>query len=149
MVRIGLLLYLILSAVVGRSLCCCLPSDLLGICNPAKQSASACHRCCADHAAHHDSRPITSKQAPRSSAPSPERDCPRKQDQAQPVALASSEKVSASEGTRSLMVPHWAMVGILVLGAVPLGQKQMATRSICCPFRNSRDILRALHILRC
>jgi hypothetical protein len=50
------------------------------------------------------------------------------------------------------MLPHWESVGVPHLGAAnftPHTQVQIPSECIAFPFLSSREILRALHILRC
>ena len=149
MARIGLALYLVLSTAVGPSLCCWLPGDLFALCTAITQPSSAHRHCCGHHAANHCHRAVKTTQAPDMPTPAPQRDCPCKEDQPQPVVFELSDNLPALEAARSLMVSHWTIVGVPVLGGVLLTQGEAPRESIFCPFRNSRDILRALHILRC
>lgn len=144
MTRIGLALYLVLSSAVGPSLCCCLPGELLAL-----YTSSACHRCCDYHTTSPSHRPAKPTEAPGTPSPAPQNDCPCKESQPQPVVLTPVEWDPAAQYTRSLMVSQWATVGDSLLAAVPLTQGQAPRESISCPFRDSRDMLRALHILRC
>jgi hypothetical protein len=149
MARTGLALYLVLSTAVGPSLCCCLPDDLFSLCTAPKEPSSAHRHCCGHDAAHHRHRAANTTQAPDMPTPAAQRDCPCKEDQPQPVAFELSGNLSPLEAARCLMVSHWTIVGVPVLGDVLLTQGKAPRESISCPFCNSRDILSALHILRC
>jgi hypothetical protein len=147
MARISLALYLVLSTAVGPALCCCVPGDLLALRTSAKQSSASCHRCCGHDGAKHSHLPMTSP-APRGPIPAPEKDCLCKAGQPQPVVLTPSAKAPTSEEIRSL-VPQSAALSLSLVGPTTVIAGQAPTGSIFCPFRTSRDILRALHILRC
>jgi hypothetical protein len=71
------------------------------------------------------------------------------QDQPQPVAFPLLEELTASEETQSLVVFHRSLGDVPVLGDVRPTEARAATESISFPFHNSRDTLRALHIMRC
>lgn len=147
MVRIGLTLYLVLSTAVGPSLCCCLPVDVLALWIP-----SARQKCCGHHAASHSHRPVKPTQAPGTPSPAPERDCPCKEGEPQPVLLTPSEKAQAPESAHSLTSPKWVSVGALLLSAAPLHLLTQAETQGGCfafPFGGSRDILNAFQVLRC
>jgi hypothetical protein len=147
MVRIGFTLYLVVSTAVGPSLCCCLPGDLLALC-----TSSARHRCCGHHAATRRHQQAKTEQPRETPAPAPQKDCPCKAVEPQPAALTPSHPSPASEYTRSSMLPHGASVGVPLLGAAhltPHSPVQAPGQCITFPFLSSREILRALHILRC
>ena len=147
MTRIGLTLYLVLSTAVGPSLCCCLPGDLLAL-----WTSSARQGCCGHHAASHSHRPAKTTQAPGTPSPAPEKDCPCKESQPQPVVLTPSEKSQDSESTRSLIAANWAAVDVSLLHAAPLNlltQAETKGRCFAFPFRGARDVLSVLQVLRC
>jgi hypothetical protein len=139
MVRIGLTLYLMLSTAVGPALCCCLPGDFLALCLPA---SSVRHSCCGYHAGR-------TEQSPGTPSPGPQKDCPCKKDQPQPVVFTPTHQSAASEYTRPLMLPQGTVVGDCLLGAAHFVQGHAPREPISYPYHNSRDLLRALRILRC
>jgi len=148
MTRIALTLYLVLASAVGPSLCCCLPSELLGFYTSDKQS----HRCCGHHAAKHSPRPAKTKQDPATPSPVPQKDCPCKEGQSKPVLFTPAHESPASEYSRTLMLPQWAAVGGFLpgTGSITLyAQEQPTSHCITFPFLSSREILRAIQVLRC
>ena len=145
-IRIGLSLYLALSAAVGPCLCCCLPSDVLALCKPVKQPA--CHEGCSHHHAHHGKHPTHSKQAPCPSFPAPQRDCPCKQN---PTNLAVlPEQVSTPSGDFG----PGAQTANAVTASTPINTTEnvFSTQHFPCygpAVETPGEIVRALHILRC
>jgi hypothetical protein len=152
MLRLGLALYLVFSTAVGPSLCCCLPGDLLALFNSAKQTSSAHHRSCGHPACDRDHPSKKSKGVPGDPSPAPHRPCPCKEACPEPLVFLAAGHASGAEYGRSLEAPRSIEAGWFLLPASSMilpAQGQLPTQPITCSWHDPRDILRALHILRC
>jgi hypothetical protein len=149
MVRIGLTLYLVLSIAVGPSLCCCLPGDLLALCTSA---SSARHHCCGHPSCDRDHSSKKPSDVPGDPSPAPHRHCPCKEASPELLVFLAPEHSSGAEEGRFPDSSRSIEAGWFLLSVNPLSlptQGQLPTQPITGSWHDPRDILRALHILRC
>lgn len=152
MARVGLTLYLMVAAAAGPWLCCCTVGHLFALCPAPQQKPSAGHRCCGHHEAGRGHPNTTPSATPGRPSPAPHGSCPCKENQPAPLVSTVPAPSSGAEQERILLPRHSVEAGRLLLPAICLAshtQGQSLWGSMTCPFRDSRDILRALHILRC
>lgn len=153
MMRLGLAVYLMLTTAVGPWFCCCAASRILKLCTTSEPGRPAGHSCCGAHAPSPGHRSTGQEQGPAPSSPSPLGSCPCKEGRSQPVVFATSERSSAVELVRLLTaLPSAEKGGLLLPASFVLSgyaTAQTATECLAFPFHDCRDILTALHVLRC
>jgi hypothetical protein len=157
MLRVGLSISLILSMVPGPWLCCCTaarlvsaaglgrPSARPGAADPARQHDCCC--CC-----HQTASPVRDKAVvPQRDGPAPARPtCPCRQRQFDLVSLPPAQ---GAAGRLPLLMhdtqgaPAAPAFSGCVSALSSYQEGREAERNL--PFLTARDILRALHILRC
>jgi hypothetical protein len=155
MLRTGLLVYLILSMLPGPWLCCCTlrhraasPRQAVSA-QPSQPISPGPRSCCYHHTAP-TSRQTEGRAAPvqRPADPAP---CPCRQRSSQPAVLPAAD----SSLTQQSLAAHAPTFGaaasdVLLPTAQPPGEAQPGPRfGADLPCQTGRDILRALHILRC
>jgi hypothetical protein len=149
--RIGLSLYLMLAILAGPSLCCCAPTRLLAFFPHNQKTELACH-CCCHHATERDPAGPKTKDAGGKPCRAPEDHCPCRKGRSQQVLFTPAEDPSDVGGIRSLMMDRLTVAGLFLLSAESPAlhlQEQGPRHCIAFPFHSSRDMLRALQILRC
>ncbi|MBI2806264.1 MAG: hypothetical protein HYX68_14895 [Planctomycetes bacterium] len=132
MIRVGLFLYLIVATAAGPGMCCCFADGFGSLLTKGKSTKSCCPK--------HDH---SQKQAP---AKSPSAPCPCQEDRVSPNPAWTVERSDVFGAVSFLLVS---------MQALPPSQLLMADYSTTSP-RNfaftclsSKDILRAVHVLRC
>jgi hypothetical protein len=151
MVRIALALYLVLSTAVGPLLCCCLPGSVFPFCSSATQSCAAHHRC-GHNAANHRHQSAKTKEVLGQPSPARQDNCPCRKGQADQVLFAENERSSSATHLRSSLIPQITDGNLFLQPSEPSGldiQTQPPSQCIAFPFCTSRDMLRALCIMRC
>jgi hypothetical protein len=152
MVRVGLLVYLIVATAAGPWLCCCTAAHFAALHTPATPQPAAARgeepvpSCCSHKHAASAAKGIAIEPAPPA-----ERSCACKD--ARPSAAVPAAEPTASAGRpRPLDLPAFADGALPVLHAEVCVPDLSAQRSAACaafPVRGCRDILHALHVLRC
>jgi hypothetical protein len=151
--RVGLSLYLILAMAAGPWLCCCTPGRSHATPSPAAALPPASHGCCCcgggatsteDHA--HERGVAAEGRAPRA----PDSPCPCKSGSRNLPGLVSVDRPGGVEQGGPHPAPH-SFDGATIPGTVSPNAHErgpVPDESSTFPLRG-RDILRALHILRC
>lgn len=135
MVRLGLLLYLALMTATGPGLCCCLASQAVDILGKDTKPA---HPCCPGH------QP-TNKETPSKYPSAP---CPCQETRFDSNVGRTSERLDASVELRQQACV--AFVSLLPTDSNSDGSNPTNRSGSAAPaFLDGKDILRALHILRC
>ena len=145
-------IYLMLVALAGPGLCCCTTMRLWAKCSHQRQpghaenqAEPASHRGCC----HHHS---TGKSSPQPQPPHDSPACPCKEHRSIPVALLATDLDFANQ-----FKPSQAFQGLMEMAtSVPTaamlsanGTAQLPGEGLSSPYLTPRDMLRALHILRC
>ena len=151
MVRIGLSLYLMCSALAGPWLCCCTTERLAALfASPTKQTS---HVACCGHQAATGSQKHRTPQQGRGQQEDPGRpSCPCQEDGSRQVALVSLASEVAQQ-FQSRQIPQGPVELVAVIPTAlclsAKGDRQTSGQSILMPFLTAQDILRAHHNLRC
>jgi hypothetical protein len=153
MVRVGLTLYLMCATAVGPALCCCLPARFFALFTPAEQSLPACHACCSHHTCDRDGLSGNLPGSRDNPSPGPRDPCPCKESPLERLVLIAPENSAknANDG-RSLETSSFVEVDRLPVAAaflVPGTPGRASGEPFASALHDARDILRALHILRC
>lgn len=152
MVRIGLSLYLMFSAVAGQWLCCCTTERLAALfAFPTKQTSHV--GCCGRHqAAPGSQKHSTPEQRPGNPDQPGRPSCPCQEDGSRQVPLVSLD----SEVAKQLQSRHISQGLVELVPIVPTalsllseGDRQTSGEGILLHFLSAQDILRAHHKLRC
>ena len=152
MVRVALALYLVLSTAVGPLLCCCLPGSVFSLCSSDTQPCSAHHGCCGHNAANHRHHWAKTKEVFGQPSPARQDNCPCRKGQADQVLFAENERSSSATHLRSSLIPQITDGDLFLQPSEASGldmQTQAPSQCIAFPFCTSRDMLRALCIMRC
>lgn len=151
MVRIGLSLYLMFSALAGPWLCCCATERLTALFAPPTKKTSHVG-CCGHHAATGSQKQRTPEQRPGNNDKPGRQSCPCQEDGSRQALLASPD----SEVAREFQSRHSLQGPIGFLSLVPTalsllseGDRQTDGEGILLHFLSAQDILRAHHKLRC
>jgi hypothetical protein len=151
MVRVGLALYLMLATAAGPWLCCCTADSLFVLCAGTRPESAGAHCSCGHHGgdrAHPTTKPRGTADDPSQVPRGP---CPCKQSRPEPSVFLPPEHSSGAQPGRFLETLPSTEAGSFFLSAssltLPAGGH--STESIIGSWHDPRDILRALHILRC
>ena len=150
MVRIGLSLYLMLAAAAGPCLCCCTTERLAALfAFPTKQTSHV--GCCGQHhAAKRSQNHRAPEQRPSDQDPPSRSPCPCQEDGSRQVVAVDPElgrQVQSRSSFQGQVEPLFALPILLSLSSD--GDRQVPGKGETLPFLTGRDILCALHILRC
>jgi hypothetical protein len=151
MVRIGLSLYLMFSALAGPWLCCCTTERMAALfASPTTKTSHV--GCCGHHAATGSQKQRTPEQRPGNKDQPGRQPCPCQEDGSRQALLASPDSEVAKEfqSRNSFQAP----VGFLSLLPTALclsaeGNPQRSGEGVLLPFLSAQDILYSLHNLRC
>lgn len=149
MARLGLALYLMLVIAAGPWLCCCSvghsPKPVPATALPPSGPGACCGH---DHA---PAGPAPDDSGLDSSVPVPHAPCPCQDRQKGPSTLIMSERASGPESGESIGGVGPSQDGTLFAARLPGLHASRGAREgpIAFPFSAPRDILRALHVLRC
>jgi hypothetical protein len=153
MARIGLTLYLMLATVAGPWLCCCTAGQLPVSFSPTTPEPSVPHTCCGCGAAPSGEPAANDEQAPDNPSPpaAPDGPCPCRKGLQKLSPLAKPVRSPGVEpgGSFESLYPFEAGTFFTVSSLDPRDQGRVPGEPITFPFYGPRDILRALHILRC
>lgn len=146
MARVGLALYLMLTVAAGPCWCCCTAGRLFAF---GEQSPRP--RCCDQHTATPGPQAPPQESAPDNPSPAPHDSCPCRETRPEPVAFTASSQPSPADSARSLLDLQAAEVGGSFSGGSPALaiHGQAPKECVAFPFHDPREVLRALHILRC
>ena len=142
MVRIGVVVYLVLATAAGPAVCCCTMNRLFAFSSQGWSTTSSHHGCCNRHGKDGRRPGEVPKRRP---------DCPCQDSPRDSAYLAAAKSLVPEDAARSLNLPGAAgMVGsALPHSLAPGAIIQVPRESIAFPFHDARQVLRALHILRC
>lgn len=152
MVRIGLTLYLMLATVAGPWLCCCTAGDFPAPLSRKPSAPSAPRPCCGHEKSPSGHSALDEEQAPGRPVPAaPHGPCPCKEGRQSLSAAVPPEASPGGEsgGPMAGLYPFEAGA-FLVSWSTDPGDKGVGSgEPTTFPFSSCRDILRALHVLRC
>ena len=156
--RLGLTVYLMLATVAGPAFCCCLPGHFAALWTAASakhsesQRTCSCPACCHEQAPSEPSRQDVALPSRGQSNHPNDSQCPCKSAGAQAYAVVSINSVAAKQ-LQQLGGSERAADLVGSLGTVASGPTIQGIALGCdcliAPFQTPRDMLRALHILRC
>lgn len=152
MARIGLTLYLMVATAASPWLCCCTAGQLPGPLSSSTPEPPAPHTCCGHGVAPSGQPAANDEQVPDSPPPAaPHGPCPCVKGLRNLSLLAVPERTAGVEqgGPFSSLCP-FEVGTFITVNSLDLGDQGKAPgEPISFPFYGPRDILRALHILRC
>ena len=152
MVRIGLSLYLMCSALAGPWLCCCTTERLSALfASPTKKTSHV--GCCGHHqAATGSQKHRAPQQRPGQQEQPGSPSCPCQEDGSRQVALVSLDSEVAQQ-LQSRQIPQGPVELVAVISTAlclsAKGDRQISGQGILMPFLTAQDILCAHHNLRC
>jgi hypothetical protein len=149
--RLGLTLFLMLATAAGPAWCCCTMGRMFSALPVRKPAGAGGHDCCCP--GRHDANGRSTKHAGLRGKPSPvsHEPCPCKQAPRQAVLTTAAALLAAAGPNGFPATFHAEDEARLVAAAAGAlhGQGPAPREPIGAPFLGCRDILRALHVLRC
>ena len=161
MVRVALTAYLTLAASLGPGLCWCTPlwamsQSCHNVQSPAQEKKPHSHAGCHGHGysqhSHHEEANEPQSQSNQSPCPNEGPSCPCDHHRAIPVALLVSDggfrtqAIELGPSFDSMPVLDFSQAAIIVSAS---DFSERFHHSLSTPYASGREILRALHILRC